>query len=315
MKIIKQFSSTDIIRKISKFVNPHYLLVAVIGAVSLFLVVWVIRILNLGVLATNIIVWILLISVAIASAIVSQRYARRGESFDSDEWKANFWQGIATESIGALLTGIFIFVIVGIGTDTELKAKLIRQMGSVENGIAITAVEGLRDREWLFDGSLHGQFFGHANLSHAILTEASLVRTDYSWAIMDGVILRLADLEGAYFYNASLIGADFFAADLADAVIMGTSNLTGANLSEANLVNVDMHCAVLTDAQLQGANLTLAQLTQAHLERTIFDERTILPYGTNWSPSTDMTLFTDPAHPQFWHHPYTFTSGNCKDIE
>lgn len=32
----------------------------------------------------------------------------------------------------------------------------------------------------------------------------------------------------------------------------------------------------------------------------VFDEATILPDGTKWTPRTDMRRFTDPNHPKFW---------------
>jgi hypothetical protein len=63
------------------------------------------------------------------------------------------------------------------------------------------------------------------------------------------------------------------------------SNLQGADLTLTNLQGAD-----LRRTNLQGADLEVAQ----------FDENTILPDMTKWTPDTDMKRFTDPKHPQFW---------------
>ena len=62
-------------------------------------------------------------------------------------------------------------------------------------------------------------------------------------------------------------------------------SLQGAHLSEA----------ILQEANLWGANLRGANLFEAK-----FDENTMLPDFTWWSPDTDLTRFTDPKHPDFW---------------
>jgi hypothetical protein len=47
--------------------------------------------------------------------------------------------------------------------------------------------------------------------------------------------------------------------------------------------------------QLIGANLHGVELADA-----IFDENTVLPDGTLWTPNTDMGRFLYSLHPDFW---------------
>jgi|YNPNPStandDraft_1061719.scaffolds.fasta_scaffold29352_2 hypothetical protein len=106
--------------------------------------------------------------------------------------------------------------------------RLIRQMRSRDNGIALQAVEELRASGWLEDSSLRGVNLVGANLAGAYLR----------WADLRRVILRRASLKGA--------------------------SLGGADLRETDLEGVDLQDASLDEALLQGANLTSAQLATAH---------------------------------------------------
>lgn len=66
--------------------------------------------------------------------------------------------------------------------------------------------------------------------------------------------------------------------------------LHDADLQDADLRGADLRDAYLTGANLEGANLDGAQ----------FSAYTLLPSYTYWTPDTDMAMFTNPAHPQFW---------------
>ncbi|MCB9457880.1 MAG: pentapeptide repeat-containing protein, partial [Anaerolineaceae bacterium] len=90
-------------------------------------------------------------------------------------------------------------------------------------------------------------------------------------------------------------------------VDLTSANLVSANLYEANLENAHLGEAKLQHANLEGANLQGMILMSVALEHgepiyrnPEFDENTILPDGTQWTPDTDMTRFTDPNHPDFW---------------
>ena len=67
------------------------------------------------------------------------------------------------------------------------------------------------------------------------------------------------DLGGANLTNATLDGANLYAASLSQA------KLRGANLSYANLYGANLYIADLSYANLRGANLTNATLNGAYL--------------------------------------------------
>lgn len=84
---------------------------------------------------------------------------------------------------------------------------------------------------------------------------------------------------------------------------LGECDLRGAQLNRANLRHARLW-ADLRGASLLGADLTAALLKDPAyppgVREVIFDEHTVLPDGSHWSPDTDMTRFLDPAHPAYW---------------
>jgi hypothetical protein len=93
------------------------------------------------------------------------------------------------------------------------------------------------------------------------------------------------------------------------ATVLQKANLQNADLRYANLKNlhivrVNLFNADLTGADLRGAWLYESNLEHATLSATgipaMFDNTTMLPDNTAWTPETDMRRFTDPNHPQFW---------------
>ncbi len=106
-------------------------------------------------------------------------------------------------------------------------------------------------------------------------------------------VRRLQQKEWGFKEDKSLQGANLFEANLQGANL-SEANLRGANLSEANLQGADLGMA-----NLQGANLCMANLRDAKLShflsgRAKFDETTILPDRTKWTPNRDLRQFTDP---------------------
>jgi len=80
------------------------------------------------------------------------------------------------------------------------------------------------------------------------------------------------------------------------------ANLRGANLASAYLrgawfVNADLQGADLSGANLMGTIFTGADLTGARLDGATYDEKTVLPDGTSWSPGADLERFTAPGSP------------------
>ena len=88
--------------------------------------------------------------------------------------------------------------------------------------------------------------------------------------------------------------ADLRGANLQEAILW-LANLQEANLRVASLQEANLRVANLQEANLWGANLQGADLGGA-----TFDENTMLPDGTKWTPGTDMGRFTDREHPDFW---------------
>lgn len=128
------------------------------------------------------------------------------------------------------------------------KRRLIREMGSRDNGIALRAVQELREYGYLSDGSLHSAWLMRANLEAAEL---------YS-----------ADIRGAALHSANLRGAELIGANLSRAALWRT------NLAEADLIDAD-----LSDANFKYANLEGARVTRNQLEKAYSLRGTVLPNG------------------------------------
>ena len=103
------------------------------------------------------------------------------------------------------------------------------------------------------------------------------IKPDFTYAVMRGANLALADLSWAQLREADLVLANLRGADLRYA------DLTGANLVGARLTGVD-----LTHANICGADLSTAEdLTEEQLRQTRGDALTKLPEGVaapeNWT--------------------------------
>lgn len=133
--------------------------------------------------------------------------------------------------------------------EEHVKIKLIREMGSSDNRIALRALRELRARGWLEDGSLRG-----ANLTRANLRRAFLAGADLREAVLFRVDLREADVLGANLRGAYLAMATFEGANLQGA------NLGGADLRGANLRNADLQGAILEGAILQDTDFDQTSL-------------------------------------------------------
>lgn len=185
--------------------------------------------------------------------------------------------GLAVEPVGSAVTyGLLVRWVEG-GFEQpqgEDPADLIERMGSNVNAVALAASDNLRQRGWLRDGALR---------------EAKLVMAD-----LRGANLRDASLEGANFWGADLEGANLWGADLRRASLLLT-DLEGARLRFANLQGAN-----LWGADLKGTNLLQSNLQGARLAEAWFNEVTVMPDGTAWTPYLDVAQFTDPEHDDFW---------------
>ncbi len=139
------------------------------------------------------------------------------------------------------------------------KLELINKIYLLENRSTLQAIEELRVRGWLTDGSLRGTALCQAQMSNADLMNADLRNVDFHQANLEYADLRKARLNSAKLNRASLHRANF---------------------SEADLTNADLYKANLRGAQ----NLTRKQLTSANQllgavmpDGTTYDGRFNLP--------------------------------------
>ena len=106
----------------------------------------------------------------------------------------------------------------------------------MENKPSLEAVEELRIRGWLADGSLRGVALCQAQLEHSDLMGADLRNVDFHQSNLDLADLSKARLNGAKLNRASLQRAnldqaDLTYADLYKANLQGVRNLTDEQLS------------------------------------------------------------------------------------
>jgi hypothetical protein len=219
----------------------------------------------------------ILIAVALASSGLSFVVNIVNNVDTSPAWLVSWLQNFSTEMFGAFLTFILLELVVGgrqqreaeskaerlqrdadLKAEQQLKQRLIIQMRSKDNGIALHGLEELREHGWLKDGSLQGVHLRDANLQGANLLGANL----------QGAYLRMANLQGAELFSSNLQGADLLGAKLQGAKLWG-AKLQGAKLSGLN-------------SNRFGRELMFAE----------FDEKTILPDNSHWTLDTDMTKFT-----------------------
>lgn len=206
----------------------------------------------------------------------------------------------------------------------QLKAQLIREMGSFDNSTSLRAVNEMKARGWGFgnDNSLRGAILHQANLRGAEFFTSGFVfgrfagresfYTDSSQQFgvnLEKARLLLADLEGANMLDANLQGAVLYSTKLTNARLhranlrkahLGDADLQGSDLSDANLQEAVLGRANLQRACLTGANLRKANLYQADLREAYwkdgcapsFDENTTLPDGSKWTSNSDISRFT-----------------------
>lgn len=209
-------------------------------------------------------------------------------------WWADFWQGISTEMIGAVITTMLFGIVLAVFQHNQDVAghqqELILQMGSPDNAFAREAVRQLDYFGWLHDGTLYGANLNFANLQSAELFQANL----------EGVNLVHANLQSANLFQTNLEGAELALSNLQDADLR-YANLQGTVLWAANLES-----AKFEGANLKGANFIDANLKGANFRDALFDNNTLLPDKSRYEPDKhkeQLDRFTDPKHPDFWKLP------------
>lgn len=227
----------------------------------------------------------------------------------------DFAANVITEVISIAVTVLIIERLNQRRATEQQKAELILQMGSPDNGFGLEAVRKLEYYGWLTDGSLEKTRLVEANLQGAVLRSANLrktwlIRANLQEARLWEVNLQQADLADANVQQANLVDANLQQANLWDANLQKASfrrsnlrqtDLTSAHLQKARLYKADLQQADLWEANLQQADLTRANLRWVkNINEAIFDTETTLPNSDKWHEGYDLTIFTDPEHPDFW---------------
>lgn len=157
---------------------------------------------------------------------------------------------------------------------------LIRKLRNPETKNVLKAIEELRVRGWLEDGSLKGVLLCHAHmqgadlyksdLTEVDLHQASLQAADLTMANLSSAKLTRANLRGANFSRATLNEADFLKADLSEA-----RNLTDEQLSKAKRLS---HATMPDGNPYDGRFNLPADLKFAHWGRVDTDDPAAMAY-------------------------------------
>jgi uncharacterized protein YjbI with pentapeptide repeats len=231
------------------------------------------------------------------------------------EFGHEIYSNFGIELISIALT---VFVIDGLNRRAAKKERLeelILQMGSPDNGFAVEAIRLLGYLGTLRNGRLEWEYFSGANWQGAYLSDAQLQRVKLQRANLQGVDLRASNLEGADFLEANLQEIVLRDCNLERAQLwranLERASLFGTNLQRANLQGANMKGSELWESNLEGANMEHANLEGVlNLNTVKFNEKTILPDGSFWTPKTDVNRFSDPQHPEFQQYPiYARKSG------
>lgn len=166
--------------------------------------------------------------------------------------------------------------------------RLIRQLGSENNALAVTAARELDNNDLLKDGRLGGHNFRRANLHRAKLDGADFSSINAN-SDEERTILRRADLSESVLYRADFSGADMKGVSLHNAFVgsqtdrekgarfLGT-DLFLADLSNSRFYRSDFKHAKLERCNLRGAKLQHAEnLETALLWGSFYDETTSWP--------------------------------------
>jgi uncharacterized protein YjbI with pentapeptide repeats len=197
-------------------------------------------------------------------------------------------RGMGPELAGIVIAAVTIDALAERRLVTERKKVLIAQIGSNRRDITELALIELRERDWLYDGSLRKAFMRgvdlsgadlfRAVLSGAYLDKANLSEARLMYANLSDASLGLSDMRKAELEKTDLSKAKLIEADLRGVISQGvilyeaylwSANLTGAMLFEADLRSANLEKAYLSKAHLPGANLSgaknwmIVQLEQA----------------------------------------------------
>lgn len=173
------------------------------------------------------------------------------------------------------------------------REKLIQSMGSPDNATAVNAVRRLRSLGYIQNGTLRGMRMLYANLEKTNLFRGDCQEMNLGHATLTGANMVESKLCNAYLRNATLKDAKLMKSDLTGAKLLH-ADCEGTVFAGAKLRNAE-----LIEVNFKRANLRRADLTGAKLMGATFDEYTILPDGTRWTPNADIKRFISTRHPDY----------------
>lgn len=151
----------------------------------------------------------------------------------------NFYKTISPELFGIGIT----VLIIDWANEHHLKRlekdRLIREINSLDIGIAHRALREFDVKGWLKDGTLNKADLSRANLSYASLNGANLENTNLTKANLKEAILDGANLQNAILDEASFESANMVGANLQSASVYKT-NFDNATLSWTNLKKIKL---------------------------------------------------------------------------
>ncbi|MEZ4868784.1 MAG: pentapeptide repeat-containing protein [Caldilineaceae bacterium] len=171
-----------------------------------------------------------------------------------------------TDFISISIAVIVIDELVQYRNALQEKHRIIEQMGSAVNDVALEAVRLAWKHKWLTDGTLRGAYLSEANLKGAVLWTGDFAGVDFWDANLSATNLGRANLTNSRLCDANLNQSDLISA-----------NLSGADLGYASFENANLEYANLYGANLEGTNLWGAKLAFANLEAAKYTQDTIWP--------------------------------------
>ncbi|MCB9151969.1 MAG: pentapeptide repeat-containing protein [Caldilineaceae bacterium] len=197
---------------------------------------------------------------------------------------------LAPELIGTSCVILVIDALYRYWDEKQEKQRVIAQMRSPTNELALDAVRIAEDEGWLTDGSLKRVNLAAANLRDAKLSRANLEEARLVTTCLYHASLSEANLKGAEFIMTELGDARLYETNLQDATFIMAS-LRGAHLIHAQMQRVYISNTGLQNAYLNGADLSDAQiyssdLSGTSLQHTILD-RVMYDKFTTWPPGFD----------------------------
>lgn len=117
----------------------------------------------------------------------------------------------------------------------KTREELVRALRDPLPEVALCALEEMKARGYLLDGTLEWAYLRYTDLAGADIRDAQLQRADLRKAQLSGAILADANLRGACLSGADLSGASMSGADLRGAILTKTKLLGVWDLSEYHL--------------------------------------------------------------------------------